>query len=173
MGSSRGAAAAVARRDPGSTSFWPATTMSGLVMPLACINWLRLIPWRSAMSERVSPGWTVTLAPLELPAPAALLPGSRKLWPATTRLGLVMPLACISRVRLTPWRSAISERVSPGFTTTFARAAAGARPGKGNTTARARAARERRIGTTYRYGNVKGVVSSHPVPGLLSAHQSF
>jgi hypothetical protein len=56
-----------------------------------------------------------------------------------------------------PWRSAISERVSPGLTTTFARAAAGARTGKGNNTARARAARERRIGTTYRYGKVKGV----------------
>jgi hypothetical protein len=78
-------------------------------------------------------------------------PGITKVWPIASLLGSVRPLACISRFRLTPLRSAISERVSPGLTTTFAMAARGHRTGRatgsGNTTARAKAANERRMGT--------------------------
>ena len=176
VGRGRGAAALALLRAPGSTSFWPSATTLGLLMPLACISRVRLTPWRSAISESVSPCCTVT-RPVEPPAPCApaLLraPGSTSFWPAATTLGLLMPLACISRVRLTPWRSAISERVSPGFTTTSARAADGARPGRGNTTARARAARERRMDTTHSYRNVKGLVLSHPAPEAPPAHQRF
>ena len=57
-----------------------------------------------------------------------------------------MPFSSISRFMLMPSRSAISERVSPGFTVIVP-----ARAGSGSTRARARAARERRMGT--RTGN--------------------
>ena len=91
---------------PGIARRVPATTMLGLLIRLSWIRRSVLVPKRSAISERVSPLLTVYGAVGKGRGAAALVllraPGTTSFWPATTMLGLVMPLACISRVRLTP-----------------------------------------------------------------------
>jgi len=94
---------------------------------LAFIRVAMLTPWRLAISERVSPSCTTIRPPLATLRPPLLVrlllpppdpPGIRSRLPASTMSGLRMPLSSIRRLMLIPWRSAISERLSPSRTTT-------------------------------------------------------
>ncbi len=128
-------------------------------MPLSCRSLLRLMPWRSAMAESVSPSFTVTLPPVALARDGVPLPGIVRRLPASTRSASLILLALISSERLTPWRSAMAERVSPGRTTTSA-----ARTCRGIATARARAARVRRMGRTQSCRHHKVPPLARPAP---------
>lgn len=118
------AAGAVAGSPPfPSTNLAPIERSSGLEIPLSCISRLTLTPSRSAICESVSPGRTTTTFALPVRVrlavarrldEAPVAPPSTRRAPACTESALVRPLSCINRDTLTPSRSAISERVSPG-----------------------------------------------------------
>ena len=75
--------------------------------------WERVSPERTTCSR----AWRLTgrvVVVAARPAPGRI--GTLRRVPATTMLGLLMPLSWISRSTLVPRRSAMSERVSPLFT---------------------------------------------------------
>ena len=129
----RGGSVVAGGIDPGMVSSWPTEMRSGLVIPLAFMSAETDTPCSAAMADRLSPDCTVTTTgPVGVMGRVA--PGTSSSWPTCTVSGSEMLLASMRAERVTPYSTAMPDRLSPlCTTTTMVGRVVGVDPGPGTT----------------------------------------